>query len=237
MEEKRETVMKWTYLYNCGIVITYRETILLIDGIFEKDNEYFDKMPDPFEQALFYGETPFEKIDALLFTHCHADHYSRTMVERYTAAFPATQVISPETILMDEQGRIICGDFEITYIETGHIPTGIREGKHYVFEICAGEKRMVLTGDMDPEKLADIIRRFGTDADVFLVNPALLLYEMKRPEETLLRRIKNLYVYHIPSEARDVYGYRKAALSIMSRVEQHLGKVTLLLDNMMERVW
>lgn len=223
-----------TYLYNCGVLLSCGEDRILIDGLFGKENNFFDILPDEYEQALLSGKAPFEDITALLFTHCHGDHYSRRLVDQYMQAFPQVQVISPETVLTGDSGAISCGSLKIEYSETGHIPTGRDEGRHYVFGIAAGGRNLVFTGDMDPAKLEDIIQRHGVDADAFFINPAMLLYEMKAPDKTLLQNIENLYVYHLPSEARDLYGYRKATFSSLNRIRTHLGGIKLLPDNMQD---
>lgn len=233
-----EKELRVRYLYNCGVMLSYGDTSILIDTLFEKNNG-FDEMPEMCETAIFEKRAPFENVSGLLFTHCHADHYSVASVERYCRMYPETVILSPETLeeRREEMPKgaprkeIRCGDFAISCIETGHIPTGKDEGPHYIYVICAGGRQIVLSGDMDPVKLPEVAEAYGSSADMFFINPAMLLYEMKNGETTLLKRVKNLYVYHLASEAGDRLGYRRMTLGSLGRIRRHLGDITLLLEN------
>lgn len=224
--------MELLYLYNCAVLISCENSSILVDGLF--NNNCFDEMPDECKTDILMKRPPFNNVTALLFTHCHADHFDALMQETYTKYYPETLVLSPNTIGKDKNGKIECGEFQIAFLETGHIQTGMEEGKHFVFQITIEGKKIVFTGDMHPDKLDEVIDSFGSDADAFFINPALLLYEMKCPENTALAEINNIYVYHIPSEEKDDFLYRKATININKKVKETLGDVKLLIGPMVE---
>lgn len=127
--------------------------------------------------------------------------------------------------------RLQLGAFDIEYLKARHIYVGSLTCDNYVYKVTAGNRSVVITGDTDPESLGRITDVFGCDSDVFLINAAIFLYEMKRAETTILKSIKNLYVYHLTAEDNDDYGYRKATVSIMGKARQYLSNTKYLLDN------
>lgn len=223
------------YLYNSGVLLSYGEEALLFDGVFD-DSNFFDKMPPGYKETLMKKEIPFEHVNALLFTHCHNDHYDADTVNKFAGKYSTAEIIAPiegyEDKLIGEWGMFTIGLFDIEYLKTRHIFAGDLTCDNYVYKITAGERSIVITGDTDPNSFDKIIDRFGKDADVFLINAATFLYEMKRPEDTLLKHVKNLFVYHLPTEANDDYGYRKATISVINKAKSYLNNVNYLLDNM-----
>lgn len=227
--------IKILYLYNSALLISYGGEAILIDGVFEERN-IFDKMPNGYEESLLNRQTPFNNVIALMFTHCHPDHYNDRVVEEFRRKFPDIPTISPIKVngecIHSPSGKFVIGPFEISYFDTEHIYVGPEKCPHYVYKVCVDKKEIVVSGDMNPDKLEEIINRYGIDADAFFINPALLMYEMKNPETTSLKEITNLYIYHIPSEMNDDYGYRKAILSLNKKINTHLGNAVVLMDNM-----
>ncbi len=226
--------IKILYLYNSALLISYGSESILIDGVFEEEN-IFDKMPDGYEEDLLNRHAPFDNVIALMFTHCHPDHYNDRVVESFRMKYPDIPVISPVKVngeyMHSPSGKFAIGPFEISYFDTEHIYVGQEKCPHYVYKVCVGKKEIVVSGDMNPDKLDEIVSRYGNDADAFFINPALLMYEMRMPENTLLKGIRNLYIYHIPTEMNDDYGYRKATLSLNKKINDHLGNVVVLMDN------
>ena len=228
------TELKILYLYNSGVLLSYGGEAILIDGVFD-DRNIFDKMPPGYKGTLLRREIPFDNLNALLFTHCHDDHYDSETVNSFAAEYEEAQIIAPvegwDVKLTGKQGSFILGSFEIEYLKTRHIFVGPLTCDNYVYKITAGSKTAIITGDADPESLNRIINVFGSDADAFLINAATFLYEMKRPETSILNQIDNLYVYHLPTEANDDYGYRKATVSVMNKAQQYMLNTKYLLDN------
>lgn len=228
------TELKVLYLYNSGVLLSYGNEAILIDGVFD-DRNIFDKMPPGYKETLLRKEIPFEGLKGLLFTHCHDDHYDDNTVNEFAGRHNEAWVVAPaagkDDFLKGEQGSFSLGAFEIEYLKTRHIYVGHLTCDNYVYKVTAGNKSVIITGDAEPESLDKITERFGNDADIFLINAATFLYEMKRPEATLLKQIKNLHVYHLPTEENDDFGYRKATVSMKERAEKYLTNIKYLLDN------
>ena len=71
-----------TLLANAGLLISYRGTTLLLDGIFGREGNPFSPLPAGCWDRMCKGQAPFAQIDYLLFTHFHPDHFSPEMTMR-----------------------------------------------------------------------------------------------------------------------------------------------------------
>lgn len=63
-----------TLLANAGVLIRYRDTALLLDGLFGRKDNPFSLLPPGCREAMLRGEPPFERLDYPLSPHCHGDH-------------------------------------------------------------------------------------------------------------------------------------------------------------------
>ena len=70
-----------TLLANAGVLIRYRDTALLLDGLFGRKDNPFSLLPPGCREAMLRAEPPFERLDYLLFTHYHPDHFDPEMVQ------------------------------------------------------------------------------------------------------------------------------------------------------------
>lgn len=230
-----KNTMRVLYLYNSGLLLTYDKEAVLIDGVFGEGNA-FDKMPSEYKDALFKKKAPFNSIKMLLFTHCHNDHYDENTAVMFSDRYQDVEIVAPtngrDNRIPSKYGKFIVGSFEIEYLKTRHIDVGPLTCDNYVYKITAGDRTVVITGDSEPDSIKEIISRFGCDADVFLINAAAFLQEMKDLDNTHLRVISNLYVYHLPSTLNDKYGYRKAILRKMNKAKLHFENIEYLLENM-----
>ena len=68
-----------TLLANAGVLIRYRDTALLLDGLFGRKDNPFSLLPPGCREAMLRAEPPFERLDYLLFTHYHPDHFDPEM--------------------------------------------------------------------------------------------------------------------------------------------------------------
>lgn len=70
-----------TLLANAGVLLQYRGTSLLLDGVFGKNGNPFSVLPGGCWDALLREDPPFERLDYLLFSHHHPDHFAPRMVQ------------------------------------------------------------------------------------------------------------------------------------------------------------
>lgn len=83
-----------TYIANEGFLINTGQHKILIDGIFNDTTIYFADVPseemlDKMKKAL----PPFDKVDLLLITHNHRDHFASEPVAEFLSSSPGTIVV------------------------------------------------------------------------------------------------------------------------------------------------
>ena len=72
-----------TLIANAGVLIQYKGTTLLLDGIFGEKGHSFSNLKPEIWGRMLQWKAPFEKIDYLLFSHAHTDHFSAEMVKEF----------------------------------------------------------------------------------------------------------------------------------------------------------
>ncbi len=70
-------------LANTGIMLSYMGINVLVDAIYEDEGHPFSRVPEETWENLLEGRGPFRKIDYLLFTHTHEDHFSEGKLIRF----------------------------------------------------------------------------------------------------------------------------------------------------------
>ena len=66
--------VKATFLVNAAVLLEFRGTKLLIDGIYDENGHCFSNLSERQWEKLKAGEGEFAGIEYLLFTHEHGDH-------------------------------------------------------------------------------------------------------------------------------------------------------------------
>ena len=239
--------LKIKYLLNCALLMEYKGSKILIDGLFD-DRQLFDPYPPAFEENIYSKKDIFSGLSALCFTHCHFDHYDEAKVLKYidmnqedTILVPSNHGL-PDRILSNGSnikemhtpagliGNISIGDFEISYLKTGHITYDYPE--HYCIQIKAGEGTVLVTGDMHPEYYAKLPAFFNMKNCISFFN-AVSIWKYAQAQAIFeLPGMK--YIYHIPSEEKDQYEYRKITLSLLKKYGDLHPDVHFLTESMTE---
>ncbi len=242
------------YVANCGLFVRTPEGTLLIDGLIRSSAKY-DTLPDAEKERIFGHETPYEKIDYLVYTHLHSDHFSAPLTREYLAENPLTKAILPDN------GRKFLTELypdpeveaaQVTYIEpdterstilaTGALTLRVIRCSHVVFDypqtycllVQYGEESIFIADDMDPVFLKELAGTGFDRADVAFINPFFISTDdyVRKVKEMSYSRI---YIYHIPSPAvRDKHGIRAMALEGMERRGSELPNMELLMGPLCE---
>jgi len=64
------------YLANEGVLVTHKDTSVLIDPLFQNGYGRYQLVPDDVRAAIFAGEEEFAGVDAVFVSHHHGDHFS-----------------------------------------------------------------------------------------------------------------------------------------------------------------
>lgn len=244
------------YLANCGMLIDYNGTRILLDALCADDSP-FDRIPAEAETLLLEGCRPYDQIDLVLFTHPHLDHFNAEKTAQFMKKHPESQLMISSgimkeaqkllcepirndgrpTILMDEtedSSEITVGSLSVKFMRMDHITFPCPD--HYCIKISGLDKDLIFTADMDFSQLPRLRQNFGlTDSrQHFLFFNPILLGKKKWVEEAASWNPERIFIYHIPSEINDRNGYRKMAVQRSTRYSELNPQPELLLSPMLE---
>ena len=221
MEEK----LRVTLVANAGLLLEYRGTTLMLDGIYGPENHPFSNLTPEVWREMKAGEGPFEKVDYLLFSHAHPDHFSPEMTLEYLKARKVKGVFLPQTRSVRESGladylkesgipavflsemtdrasyRIDPG-ITVRAFTTLHLDKKYHHVHHFCYLLTFGEDNILFSADVDyTQEDFSRMKRFPLRA-VF-VNP-LFFAELRRHrffhgELTA----KTICIYHVPFSGQD----------------------------------
>lgn len=232
--ETGETV-KTTLLANAGILLEFRGTRLLIDGIYDERGHCFSNLSAEQWEGLKAGTGEFSGIDYLLFTHEHGDHFSPERVMEYldhqkpkalflpgegSAALHALQEkaerlqipcalleekVCRNTVFKPEEG--IC----IKAVPARHLDKIYWEVPHFCYLLELGGKRLFFTADADfTYETFPILK--GVLLDAVFMNPLMRhSKEGGRLFSEGMLQTKLSVVYHIPFAGDDAMQIRSIA--------------------------
>ncbi len=212
---------------NAGICICTGRGNIWIDAPFSAKQSDFSAMDG---EAVLNGGFP--RPDALLFTHCHPDHYSRELVLRAMKQYPDAKVCCPEQLpgqnaLAGEDCRRETGGVNARFFRLPHEGAQYLDVLHYGILLELPQGNILLPGDCAvaaPELAAAV-----TDCKIDLAIldfPWLTLQRGRQFVETL--GPKHTLLYHLPFAQDDENGYRAAAIRAAQRTA--LPDVRLLMD-------
>ena len=78
-----DSALRITLIANAGLLMTYRGTTLMVDGIYGREGHPFSNLSPEVWREMLESEDRFRKVDYLLFTHAHPDHFSPEMTGEF----------------------------------------------------------------------------------------------------------------------------------------------------------
>lgn len=206
-----------TVLANCGLHLEYAGDSLLVDAP-NGQRTAFDGVSSEEGNRMISGLPPYQNLRGLIFTHKHSDHYDRSRVRAAAAARPDLVVFAPNG-LTSECGTVQAGAFSVDYYSIPHSGEEFADVVHRVFLIRAGKHRIYVTGDADWEHEAhgEIIRTTAPTAAFW--NPNYVSHESAR---ALLGQISQNFIYHLPVNAEDIFGFGRKCRSSYARHSSEL---------------
>jgi len=97
----REEPLVLTYVANTGALVAAGDLKVLVDALFDKPNpEYRAPAPEVLEKIM-KGTAPFNRIDVVLVTHNHPDHFDAALAVRYLEARPEPVLLAPADAVAD----------------------------------------------------------------------------------------------------------------------------------------
>ena len=210
-----DSALRITLIANAGLLVTYRGTTLMIDGIYGREGHPFSNLTPEVWQDMLGSRNRFQKVDYLLFTHAHPDHFSPEMTGEFLRHRSVKGMFLPEPhtpeelqligvlrerrtpcVLLSETTEHAPG-ITVRGFRTLHLDRKFRNVPHFCYILTFGEKSILLTADMDytVETLASI-RNLPIRAA--FINPLFLNALSHRKFFKGILPGQEIFVYHVP---------------------------------------
>lgn len=225
-----DNTLRATLVANAGLLLEYNGTTLLLDGIYGTDGHPFSALSPEVWRQMKEGAAPFDKVDFLLFTHAHPDHFSPGMTLEYLQHRPVKGVFAPDTrsvaesglaeflrernipcaLLSDQTGSVgfrVTPDITVRAFRTLHLDKQFEKVRHFCYLITFGDKNVLFTADID-YVTEDLSRLKDIRLDAAFINP--LFFGVLRRGRFFHGKLdaKRIVVYHVPFAADDGMGMR-----------------------------
>lgn len=238
--------LRATFLSNAGMLIESSGTTLLVDPLYEKTGHPFSPMPEELRRQIIDGQPPFRKIDYLLITHLHPDHFSETEIIKYLQNNSVRGIFIPaEAVQGTALGRLVekknipCAmlsdqtEHAVYRPETGvtiraknrgHLDEQYKNVENYCYEIKLHDMNVFITADVD--YVHNDFHDLEETMDVTFLNPLFFselvnhrFYHGELPSRAF-------GIYHIPFAEDDVMKMRAFTRRSMDRWDKNSGLVT-----------
>lgn len=210
------------YVANAGMLVAVEGRQFLIDAPIREGIAPFPTSAADERRRLETAQPPYDRVDAILITHWHEDHFSAEAIAAHLTANPrATVISSPEVIdrvrrvapilpasrlraLLPAPGQSALtrlGDVPVRVLRIRHNPTRRLPAQHVGFLI--GDRSTVLhVGDADPA--ADNFALLTTlpRVDVALLPYWYVLTDNSRRFVTTSIAPRRIVAMHMPVEER-----------------------------------
>ena len=174
---------------------------------------------------ILQAHPDFSSPDLLFYTHCHPDHYSRSLTEQVIARNPRVSLVMPQQdfdrqlVLSAPAAHLALEGLRMDFTRLVHEGALYKDVPLYGCILEYDGFRVLITGDCavaDP-KVAEFVN--GRHIHLALLNfPWVTLRKGRRFVEQVLRP-DHLLVYHLPFLHDDRWGYREAAVKGAAQVE------------------
>ncbi len=200
---------------NAGISLRFGSANILIDALHETRIPGFSTLNSSMCAEL-WEHAAFKDPDAIIYTHCHPDHYSYRLTKKALDIWPDARLIMPDPPF--EEAEPLTGSEELTkvgnvhlrFVRTEHEKCSNSDVPNYGLFLYEDDFSVLLPGDSSINR--NTLRMLVNDR---FVNTAILDFPwitLKRNRELLLEELKpnHIILYHLPFISQDVFGYTRA---------------------------
>lgn len=170
------TGVEITYIANEGVLLAASDKQVLIDGLHRNDRTFshYAFLPTAEREKIETAKAPFDKIDLLLFSHRHYDHFHAEAAGLHLQHNPNTQLVSSAQVVGDverqfknfaaiksrvlsatpplkERMAMKVAGIEVELLGVGHGSGSFREIQNLGHIIKLGGKKLLHVGDAELE--------------------------------------------------------------------------------------
>jgi L-ascorbate metabolism protein UlaG (beta-lactamase superfamily) len=225
----QQPTLEITYIANEGVLIASSDKQVLIDGLHREYKGDYAFLPTPEREKIETAKAPFDKIDLILVSHMHLDHFHPESVGLHLQHNPKTMLVSSQQVidevakkfkdyetiktrvmgatppLKEKVAMKVTGiDFEILGLGHGVGRWGWIQNLGHVIKL--GGKKLLHVGDVDAS--AEIFEKFELDEEGIDIAFLPVWFLLESAGQTVVRehiKPKQIIVVHCsPSEAGDV---------------------------------
>ncbi len=188
-----ESAVRIRFLGNCGYLISGDGKRILVDALYKHPNPQYAhvRTPDDAFRKMLDSEPPFQKINILLVSHYHDDHFTPDMAFPFLIKHPETRMIANEHTLSLAEEKDPENYAKIKHQTVGHTPewgevrtvsvngcliklylvkhtTGAHLKREFIvtqFLIELGGLKMLHMGDMYIPPNMEYFRKFGLEKE------------------------------------------------------------------------
>jgi L-ascorbate metabolism protein UlaG (beta-lactamase superfamily) len=101
-----QQLAKVTYISNAGVLAELGDRKILIDSLCNSTIPLYKNPPAATRDQMFRGVPPFDKIDCLLFTHHHPDHFDPEGAADFGRHHKDALIIAPPIVVSQISARL-----------------------------------------------------------------------------------------------------------------------------------
>lgn len=203
-------MVKLTLSANAGIAIEIGGKRIWVDALHTRKQPGFSCVDEELQKKML-SHPAFQKPDIICYTHCHPDHYSRSLTEAACRIWPKAVLLVPA----EDMKPFLMDDLRISFIRLPHEGQQYADTLHYGIFIRCGKESVLLTGDcaVGCEEMK------GMAPQICVVDFSWI--SLPKGRKVLLEEIcpDKIVACHIPFARDDVNGYREAAAKAADLME------------------
>lgn len=222
-QDSARPLVEVRYVANAGVLLSIGGARILIDAPIREGIPPYATSSASERERLEGALPPYDRVDAILVTHWHEDHFSAEAVAAHLASNPrAVLVSSPEVVdrvravapgtlharlraVLPQPGQaelVHVGSLPVRVLRIRHNPTRRLPEQHVGFLV--GERPSVLhTGDADPTAANFAVLKTVPRVDVALVPFWYVQAAANRTLVTELIQPRQIIAMHLPSNDAD----------------------------------
>ena len=202
--------MKLTLSANAGLSIEIGGKRIWVDALHTRKQPGFSCVEEGLQKKML-SHPAFQKPDVICYTHCHPDHYSRSLTEAACRIWPKAVLLLPS----ETMAPFVLGDLSITFLPLPHEGAQYADTLHYGIRIRCAAEDILLTGDCAVG--CEVMN--GMAPQVCVVDfPWITLPKGRR---VLVEKIspEKIVACHIPFPEDDINHYRVSAANAARQME------------------
>ena len=222
--------IKVTLSANAGVCVDICGKRIWVDALHSKKVPSFSTV-SPALLGKLLAAPEFENPDAICYTHCHPDHFSREQTRQALEKWQEAKVFLPQSqfpqqmLVEGETWEFSLGEVTLRFLRLPHEGARYADTIHYGLLILSPQGNVLLSGDCAvgaPELLAAVA---GIPVDVAILDfPWMTLGKGRTALESL--NPGQIILYHLPFPEDDENGFLASAEKAALRWEK--GNVRIL---------